>query len=298
MTGALLPRLMALGGLLSLGQGLLVVLGVLDHEAPLVVGAALLLVGAVLVVPSFSSAGAATVAPGRARLVATLGLALVVGLLAYNVARASTLSAPEVSLVGYGALLALAAPWLGARAGPVRVGTLVAYSFPLVLVPLGMWAVNAAIEAGVGGTPLDLYVRYGLVAPMAGALSALGVGVRSIGETVALATPRGEMFLTVGVVCAGLYATAIFLGIFALFAWEQRVPPKRLAAYLAVGLVGLHVANVARLVLLAVVGERWGAAALQDFHRHAGWVLFLAWTLLFWAVVLRRFERPRKLQAA
>ena len=103
-----------------------------------------------------------------------------------------------------------------------------------------------------------------------------------------------QLFLTVGVVCAGLYAAAIFLGVFALFAWEQRTPSRRLAAYLALGLVGLHVANVLRLSLLGYVGYRWGGAALQTFHQHAGWVLFLVWTIVFWLLVLRRFEGPAR----
>ena len=181
---------------------------------------------------------------------------------------------------------------LGRRVGPVRVGTLVAYSFPLALAPLSLYAVNAAITAGVGATPLGWYIRYLLVVPMAALLHVAGIDARMLGDTVALATPRGSLFLTVGVVCAGLYAGAIFLGIFGLFAWEQNTPPRRLAAYLALGLAGLHAANVLRLALLGYVGYKWGGEALQQFHQHAGWVLFLIWTVAFWALVLRRFEGP------
>lgn len=63
--------------------------------------------------------------------------------------------------------------------------------------------------------------------------------------------------------------------------------PGRARLVLALGLAGIHAANLLRL---ALVGARWGAEALQEFHRHAGRVLFLAWMVAFWALVPRRFE--------
>lgn len=292
-----LDRLRLLAALLLAGQGFLVTARILDHETPRLVGVLLLVGGlALAIAPALLRARRAATPPPasppgvRAWLVAGCGALCVIGTLAYNLARGSDLSVPELVIVGYGATLLMAAPFLSRVVLGARVGTLVAYSFPLVLAPLSLFALNAALAAGAGGTPLALYIRHGLVVPMAGLIGLFGMDARMLGDTVALATPRGSLFLTVGVVCAGLYATVLFLGIFALFAWEQRTPPRRLAAYLALGVVGLHLANVLRLALLAVVGHRWGAAALQTAHQHAGWVLFLLWTLAFWWLVLRRFE--------
>lgn len=285
-----LRRLVLLLGLALAGQGLLVVTRVLDHEAPLPVGFALLVVGLAILAWSMRTTGLAThaVSQTRARLVLVLGLVASGGVVVYNVARGSTLGAPEVAILAYGVFLVAASRRLD------KLGRIVAYSFPLVLAPLSLYAMNAAIVGGFGAEPLDWYIRHGLVAPMAGALSIFGIDVTMLDTTVRLGTPRGALFLTVGVVCAGLYAGALFLGVFALFAWEQKTRGWRLAAYLALGLFGLHVANVLRLVLLGYVGYRWGGEALQDFHQHAGWVLFLAWAILFWWLVLRRFEAPRR----
>lgn len=258
----------------------------LDHEAPLPVGFALLLAGGALLGVAAKTRTASGPTP-RARLVLAIGLVCIVGVLGYNLARGSTFGAPEVAILAYGVALVLAAGRLD------RWGRVVAYSFPLVLAPLSLYALNAALVGGVGATPLTLYIRHGLVAPLAAALAIVGIDVSIVGETVRLATPRGALFLTVGVVCAGLYAMVLFLGVFALFAWEQRTTGWRLAAYLALGLAGLHAANVVRLILLALVGYGWGGDALQTFHRHAGWVLFLAWAVLFWWLVLRRFEPAR-----
>lgn len=275
-----------LAGLALAGQGLLILTRVLDHEAPLWIGAAILLLGLALVGSTMRGQGVA-ISPARARLVLALGLVCVTGVLAYNLLRRSTLGPPEVAILVYGGALALASRRLD------RFGRIVAYSFPLVLAPLSLYALNAALAAGAGGTPLTLYIRHGLVVPMALALGLFGIDVTLLGETLRLATPRGALFLTVGVVCAGLYAMILFLGVFALFAWEQRTTGWRLAAYLSLGILGLHVANVVRLVLLALVGYEWGGEALQTFHQHAGWVLFLVWAVVFWWLVLRRFERPR-----
>lgn len=263
----------------------------LDHEAPLPVGFALVAVGLALLLFGERRAARPTSLP-RARFVLLLGLACVAGVLAYNALRGSTISAPELAILGYGAALAWASRDLA------RYGRAVAYSFPLALAPLSLYALNAALVSGVGATPLALYIEHGLVAPMAAALSGVGIDVAISGETLRLSTERGALFLTVGVVCAGLFAMVLFLGIFALFAWESRTRGWRLAAYLALGLLGLHVANVLRLVLLGLVGHRWGGDALQAFHRHAGWVLFLAWGILFWWLVLRRFERPASVAEA
>ncbi|HET6403874.1 MAG TPA: exosortase/archaeosortase family protein [Candidatus Thermoplasmatota archaeon] len=281
-------RLVLLLGLALAGQGLLVVTRVLDHEAPLAVGFAILVLGLLLVALTLrGKASRHAVSVTRSGLVLGLGLVCIGGVVGYNVLRRSSFGVPELAIVAYGVALVLASRRLD------RFGRVVAYSFPLVLAPLSLYALNAALAAGAGGTPLSLYIRHGLVVPLGGALALLGIDVMMLGDTVRLATPRGALFLTVGVVCAGLYAMVLFLGVFALFAWEQRTSGWRLAAYLALGLLGLHVANVVRLILLALVGYEWGGEALQTFHQHAGWVLFLAWAVLFWWLVLRRFERPR-----
>ena len=286
-----------LAGLLLAGQGLLVVTRVLDHEAPLLVGWAALLLGLLLVawgrLPTLPSTRGSS-SPLRAWFVAGLGALAVLGIVGYNALRGSTMGVPELAILAYGVALLVAAPLLERRVLGQDVGTLVAFSFPLVLAPLSLYAVNAALASRMAETPLAWYIQATLVTPMAAGLRLLGLDAMMFGDTVRLVTPRGSLFLSVGVVCAGLYASVLFLGVFALFAWERRTPPMRLAAYLAVGLLGLHLANVLRLILLGFVGYKWGGEALQAFHQHAGWVLFLLWSVGFWAVVLRRLEGPAR----
>lgn len=293
-----------LAGILLAGYGSLILLRVLAHES-LAVGAGLLVAGALLLAtlprgaPEAADARA-TVSPYRRGLVAALGATAAGGTLAYNAAARSTLSLPEGAIVAYGAALLLASAYLERRVARTEVGTLVAWSLPLVAAPLGMYAMDAYFDArlGAGESPLDAFIVHGLVAPMAATLQLMGFDAVSNGQVVALGTPRGKLFLNVGVVCAGLQPGVLFLGVFGLYAWQEQTPPKRLAALLALGLAGVYVANLIRLVALALVGYHKGGAALQAAHEHFGWMLFVGWMLAYWWLVLRRFEGGARGKAA
>lgn len=291
-----------LAGVLLAGYGALVVLRLLVHES-LAMGAGLLVAGIVLLLtlPRPRALSAAEEGPRdraddfssrRRALVALLGAVAAGGTLLYNGLARSDLTVPEAAIVAYGLALLLASRRLGARLWRTDVGTLVAWSMPLVAAPLGMYAMDAYFDAqvGVGASPLDAFIAHGLVAPMAMALKLLGFDAVANGQVVALGTPRGKLFLSIGVVCAGLQPGVLFLGVFGLFAWQERTPPARLAALLALGLAGVYVANVVRLVALALVGYHKGGAALQTAHEHFGWMLFVGWMLAYWWLVLRRLQ--------
>ncbi|HWG89750.1 MAG TPA: exosortase/archaeosortase family protein [Candidatus Thermoplasmatota archaeon] len=295
-----------LGGILLAGYGGLILADLLAHESPLV-GAFLLLGGGLLAWAACPRA-LAPVTPQAPppRAASRVGVALAVGLglllsggtLLYNLLASSSLSTPELALVGYGLLLLVAAPHLHKRVGPVAVGKFAAWSVPLLGVPLGMYALDAAIEALGADSPFGSLIAVTLVAPMAAALSLLGIESSTIGQTLILATPAGTLSLGVGLVCAGIHPSLLFLGVFTLYAWEEETPPRRLAALLILGLAGVYLANLARLVALALVGYHWGGVALQQAHAHLGWLLFVAWMGVYWWLVLRRFQGPRPAPSA
>jgi exosortase/archaeosortase family protein len=157
---------------------------------------------------------------------------------------------------------------------------------PLVAAPLGEYALDAALDAGVGSSPLDAFIRHVLVPPMTAALDVLGFDVAYQGQTVELGTPRGTLFLTVGLVCAGLQPGILFLGVLGLHAWREETSAEQGALLLGLGAIGVYLMNLVRLVVLAIVGHRWGGGALQTVHAHAGWVLFLVLVVAFWGLVL------------
>lgn len=275
-------RLRTLAGAALAGYGLLVLLGVLAHDAPLA-GVLSLVLGAALLLPILPAAHV-----GRPMLVAGLGVACAGGVLLYNLLAGSGLSLPEVGLLLYGLALLAAAPFLARRVGPTEVGSLVGWSFALVLAPLALFALNAVASSGGTGTAAAPIIASTLVTPTAAGLALLGTPSQVIGNNIVLATPRGTLSLGIGLVCAGLYPMVLFAGVVGLHGWQTRMRPWRIAAILVLGLAGLWVANLIRLIALAKVGQEWGAEALQTAHAHLGWVLFALFMAVFWAVLLRR----------
>ncbi|HVL47519.1 MAG TPA: archaeosortase/exosortase family protein [Candidatus Thermoplasmatota archaeon] len=291
-------RFAAFAGLALLGQGLIILARLNDHEAGLAGGALASLAGLALLALAWRM-GRTPDAPEPAasrrasRLALGVGLAAAGGVVLREAMTGSGLSAPEWAILAYGLALVGLAPFVARRVAGVPVATVVAGSYALLLAPLGLYALHALGERDLAWAPLGLYVKHLLVAPLGWSLALLGHDVAWTGETIRVATARGPLFLTVGVACAGLYAGALFTGVFLHFAASAKASAPRLAGYLALGLLGLHVANVLRLVLLALVGADRGGNALAFAHRHAGWVFFLAWGILFWWLILRRFEARR-----
>jgi archaeosortase C (PEF-CTERM variant) len=279
--------LRTLAGLGLIGYGLLVLLQVLPHDAPLA-GALSLVVGSALLFGQRGPSDQLPRAVRRGRYVAVLGFAMVCGLIGYNVLIGSGYSLTEWAILGYGSLLMGAAPYLGRRMRNVEVGTLVAWSLPLLLAPLAMYAIHGVLSQGTGAAAADWVVNALVVRPTALLMAAFGTPVMLTGNSMIMQSPRGTLVLGVGLVCAGLYPMVLFTGLVAMHAWQQHIPGRRLALCLGAGLAGLWLLNVIRIVILAHVGRQWGGAVLQTTHAHLGWVLFAAFMLAFWALVLRR----------
>lgn len=282
-----MATLRMLAGLGLVGYGLLVLMQVLPHDAPLA-GLLSLLLGSLLLAVPGGHARDGGRSPPRARAVALLGGVMVAGVIGYNAWRSSGLSVPEWTILAYGVALLAVAPHLHRRVGRLGAGTAVAWSFPLVLAPLAMYALNGALSQGAGATAADPLVQALVVRPTAVAMAMLGTPVALAGNNMVMQTPRGTLVLGVGLVCAGIYPMVLFTGMVAMHGWEQQVPARRLAIYLACGLAGLWLLNVIRIVILTHVGRQWGGAALQTTHAHLGWVLFALFMVAFWALALRR----------
>lgn len=270
-------------GLALLGWGLAIVLGVTPHEDR-VVGASLAVFGAVLVA---SSRGLPRLPPLPPLWVAGAGLSLAACVLAYVLAADAPLDVRKIALIAVGSCLAAAAPWLErvvpvARRGvTATVGSLAGCALVVLGAPLAVWALQAVFKALVGATPLEAFVRVGLLAPLHLLLAMLGHPSVVEGQTVSYATREGVLHVNVGAACSGLQAMGLFSGVLALYMFVERPGGMRLAIWSAIGLAGVYVANLLRLVAIFLVGYQWGHDALVRVHAQAGWVFFLAWALLF-----------------
>lgn len=279
-------------GLVLTGYGLLVLARVLPHDSTLA-GVASLAAG--LAVLAF---GLPALGPPRRRFVAALGCACVGGVAGHALAVPNGLGVAEMAIVAYGLLMMAAAFQLHRRMGGTDVGTLVAWSLPLALTPLALFALNGVLTADGSGAAASPVVEAMVVAPTAAALQWLGTPVVQVGSTLQLATPRGALSLGVGLVCAGLYPVVMFGGLVALHAWRAGLDTLHTAVLVFNGVAGLWLLNLVRLVVLTQVGIRWGMDALQAAHANLGWLLFGGFMAAFWYVVLRHARPAHALPSA
>jgi len=281
-------------GLAILGGGLSILVGAAPHEDPLV-GLALAAFGITLVATAPALPRIARLPPMLLALVGAVLCAIVVGDAAWT---GSPFDTPKLALLGLGILCLACAP-LVARGASVRwrsqrvpVATLLACLLPALGAPLLIWGLQAASKSAFGTTPVELFVRIALLVPMGAALGVLGLAPHIQGQTITYATPRGSLALEVGAACSGVQAMALFAGVLALFLLAERPGGRRLAVWSCIGLAGVYVANVVRLTLLALVGYEWGPHALVAAHAEAGWIVFVAWSLLFAYLARRAAPRP------
>ena len=277
-------------GLGLAGQGIAIASGVVPHEDWLV-AVGLFAFGVVLVatgtLPRFPRL--------RRQHVLALGscmLALVGGSWAWT-GRVPTGPILLLALVGAATVLAgslqARALRIGRRAHSLRdLALCIAVA---IGVPLMVWMLQASFKHLTGTTPLESFLVVLLVTPVHWTLATLGVPSTAVGQTITLAAPGGPMPVDIGVACSGIQAMALFLGILALFVATQRPSGRRLSAWIVVGLVGVYVANLVRLVVVLLAGHWWGATALEDVHANAGWIFFVAWSLLFALWVRRGLNR-------
>ena len=273
-------------GLAMLGWGLSILLGVTPHEDPWV-GVGLAIFGFALVassprLPEFGG----SLSP---YLVAGAGLAAIASVLAFNAASGAGFNGPKLAMVLVGAALVAAAPFLGrrfpigrkAKGRTATVEALVVGAIAVLGAPLAIWGLQAATKGLMGTTPVEAFTRFALILPVGLFLRATGQHPTIDGQTVTYTTLQGPLALEVGAACSGIQAMALFAGVLALFMWSEKPGGRRLALWSAIGIGGVYVANLLRLLMLFVVGYQWGPEALVQAHAQAGWMFFVAWAVLF-----------------
>lgn len=284
---ATLARILSLLGLVSLGEGLFIALRVVPHESPLL-GVALAALGGALLF--FARPPRIERLPRWPLVVG--GTVVALGVIAWNVATGATWVPPKVALVAGGILLVAAAPFVSRP----RAATVVGWGIPLAGAPLLVWAAQAAFKTDVGGaTPLEIFIEYALMVPMAAGATLLGFHPVTTGQYITFDTADGgRMRLLVGTACSGIQAMGLFSGILVTYVLAEKPGWLRGAIWCAIGLAGVYVVNVVRLITLAVVGHHWGSDALQQAHAQAGWIFFVAWTAIFAWLTMGRSPRARK----
>ena len=107
---------------------------------------------------------------------------------------------------------------------------------------------------------------------------------------------RVEKFsATFGPVCSGLFSIVLFTAIFSLVWWldKEKIKPSKMIKFYFPGVLIAYALNILRVVAIYVIGALWSPAfALGTFHVHAGWVIFTAYSLLYWYMIYPRILKP------
>jgi exosortase/archaeosortase family protein len=115
------------------------------------------------------------------------------------------------------------------------------------------------------------------------------------GSRFAIAHGRGTFTLSVASACAGVNGVVGFFVVGVALLLVVRGPARRKALWLALGLMGIWLLNIVRIVLLFAAGRRFGATvAIDGLHPYIGLALFTAGVMaLVAAMPLFRLEWDR-----
>lgn len=167
--------------------------------------------------------------------------------------------------------------------------------FMLVLnVPILMYSlVSAYFGADFEYTSTSWYVENFLTRPLVFMLKASGINVeRSGGLWLNFAGKSEYMSVGIGIACSGAYSFAIFFSALTAYVLTgYRKVTGNHVVLLVFGAVMTYFANLLRMYVIIMVGYFYGKQALVDAHKNAGWLIFMAFVLIFWYFGFRVFVR-------
>lgn len=142
-------------------------------------------------------------------------------------------------------------------------------------------------------TPNYVQLQDWLAGVMAGAMHLFGIRATASGELVTLTLPSGvPALLDVSSDCTGLQGILAFgmLSTMTLLDFKPRM--SRIIPIFAIGFLGAFLINILRLVIVFLVFEFVGIGAGTDVHVYAGYLIFIAWVLVFWSIAFKYMGTP------
>ena len=135
--------------------------------------------------------------------------------------------------------------------------------------------------------PLQYVVPY-LVKLDVALVTAFHLGVASAHENVMfLSGDHGPFALQVFWPSAGVHSIIIYSLVMMAFLFKMNIPPRRKAAYFALGVIGTIGVNVIRIFSLSlfVLKVSTNVTDFESFHSVAGEIMFLPWLFVFLLIV-------------
>jgi hypothetical protein len=160
-------------------------------------------------------------------------------------------------------------------------------------VPVALVAAEATVaDRYENGAQVPLFAAL-LFRPVQAMLDATGIAAHAEGDTLQVASADGEF--TIGskaLVGAWVVSMAVYAALVAHIV-GQRASAGRMLLLAALGLVGLWLANLGRLALLAGLAVQ-PTAWIRDLAGPAGWLAFAGLVLAYWAFIIVPAGRRRR----
>jgi len=151
---------------------------------------------------------------------------------------------------------------------------------------------------------VDFFSANLLVPPVTGLVGLFGVPILDVnGIWIHMVLKSGqEVWVGVTTECSGIFSFAIFASAFMAFVLiEFEKITKKVVALLALGIFTAYLANILRMTVIMLVGYHYDSGNLQNMlfaHANLGWIIFLLWITLFWALTYKFLMKEKKPKAA
>jgi len=143
-------------------------------------------------------------------------------------------------------------------------------------------------------TPNYVSLQNWLAGVMVGGVSLFGIAASASGTIVTLHVPnQTPIMLDITGECSGLQGILAFglLSTMALLDFKPR--RSRLVPIFLIGFLGAFLINILRLLVEFLTFEYGGISAGETMHFYFGYVVFIAWVLVFWAIAFKYLAPPR-----
>jgi exosortase/archaeosortase family protein len=122
---------------------------------------------------------------------------------------------------------------------------------------------------------------------MASSMNFLGVSASVSGHVVALNTGTNTLFLSVEGDCTGVQGILAFGMLSTMALLDMKPKISRLIPLFVIGFAGAFMINILRLIVVFLAFEFFGVGAGTTMHVYFGYVIFIVWVMVFWALAFR-----------
>ena len=137
-------------------------------------------------------------------------------------------------------------------------------------------------------TPNFVALQNWLAGVLAGSVRTLGIGATANGELVTMNMPNGTpLVLDVASDCTGIQGILAFGMLSTMTLLDLKPRFSRLVPLFAIGFIGAFLINIVRLIVVFLTFEFLGIGAGNNMHVYFGYLIFIAWVMVFWVLAFR-----------